>query len=172
MFSAHQNILIPNLSCFFHQMNPQIFKSLDYLKMGGQYHSLSLSLHCHLQVWRHEGSVSWPNRALRHEMDWPHRAPDQDLSHMCDVDTRLSCNTGPTSRRKVGLDFLSTTVLNNSVEDYNSSRVGVICRLQFKTSDYFQTLWARGLTFCMVLSYDLYFDKIWPVVTEIFLFQR
>ena len=127
MFSAHQNILIPNLSCFFHQINPQIFKSLDYLKMGGQYHSLSLSLHCHLQVWRHEGSVSWPNRALRHEMDWPHRAPDQDLSHMCDVDTRLSCNTGPTSRRKVGLDFLSTTELNNSVEDYNSSRVGVVC---------------------------------------------
>ena len=37
------------------------------------------------------------------------------------------------SLRRISSDYelLSMTELNNSVEDYNSSRVGVVCRLQF-----------------------------------------
>ena len=37
--------------------------------------------------------------------------------------------------------FLSTTELNNFVEDHSSSRVGVVCRMsETSTWDYFQTL--------------------------------
>ena len=46
--------------------------------------------------------------------------------------------------------FLFTTELNNFVKDYNSSRVGVICRVSvpnFKDRIIFQTLWIRGLQF-------------------------
>ena len=49
---------------------------------------------------------------------------------------------------------------DNSVEDYSSLRVGVVCWMlvvvsETSTWDYFQTLWVRGLKLLMVLSLDL-----------------
>ena len=46
--------------------------------------------------------------------------------------------------------------INDSVEDYNSSRVGVVCRLSPNLNmRFFPNASSRGLKFCMVPSYDL-----------------